>query len=79
MKRRFSVLVLEYGSDREVELCQLDSNPQHVVAGLKAKKLTVGRPGARRRTKIQKYTSVRVVDNGAAGGALKTREPADPF
>jgi hypothetical protein len=66
MKRRFSILIQEYGSDREVELCQVDSNPQNAVAGLRAKTLTVhGKGNTRRRSKIPKYTSVRVVDNQA--------------
>lgn len=64
--KRFSIMIQEYGADREVELCQLDGDPAQTVLGLKAKTLTVGKPGARRRTKIPKYTNVRVVDNGAA-------------
>jgi hypothetical protein len=68
--KRFSVMVHECGADREVELCQLDGDPAPTVAGLKQKTLMVhtGKGGgkARRRTKIPKYTNIRVVDNGAA-------------
>jgi hypothetical protein len=59
-------MVQEYGSDREVELCQLDGNPDPTVAGIKSKTLMVHPGGtARRRTKIPKYTNVRVIDHQA--------------
>lgn len=60
---RFSIMVIEYGSDREIELCRLDGNPDQVVAGLNAKTLTVHTGNSRRRTKIRKYTKVSVVDH----------------
>lgn len=65
---RFSIMVMEYGADREVELCQVDGNPQPTVDGLKLKTLMVhtGKPGTRRRTRIQKYTNIRVVDHAQA-------------
>jgi hypothetical protein len=60
---RFSIMVTEYGAARETELCQLDGNPYQTVAGLKAKTLMVHvGDGSRRRTKIPKYTNIRVVD-----------------
>lgn len=64
--KRFSVMVQEYGSSREVELCQMDHNPEATVAGLQSKTLMVhADPNARRRTKIPKYTAVRIVDHQA--------------
>lgn len=65
--KRFSVMVQEYGSSREVELCAMDGNPEPTVAGLKAKTLMVhSDPNARRRTKIPKYTNIRIVDHQSA-------------
>jgi hypothetical protein len=61
--KRYSVMVQEYGSDREVELCALDGDPLPTVAGLKAKTLMVQTAEKLRRTKIPKYTNVRVVDH----------------
>ena len=61
--KRFSVMVQEYGSDREVELCQLDGDPAQTVSGLKTKTLMVQLAEKRRRTKIPKYTNIRVVDH----------------
>ena len=63
--KRYSIMVTEYGADREVELCQLDGDPNPTVEGLKAKTLMVhnGQPGRHRRTKTQKYTDIRVVDH----------------
>jgi hypothetical protein len=66
--KRYSIMVTEYGAGREVELCQLDGNPEQTVEGLKAKTLMVhtGRPGVNRRSRIQKYSVIRVVDHEAA-------------
>lgn len=65
--KRFSVMVQEYGSNYEVELCQLDGDPKSTVLGLQAKTLMI-RDGIRRRSKTPKYTSIRVVDNQAENG-----------
>ena len=65
---RFSIMVTEYGADREIELCQLDGNPEPTIAGLKAKTLMVHAVGSssRRRTRIPKYTNIRVLDRETA-------------
>ena len=65
--KRFTIMVQEYGSEREVELCQLDGDPAPTVAGLKAKTLMIDNGLSRRRTKIPKYTNIRVVDRVNAG------------
>lgn len=57
-----SIYVQEYGSEREVELCHVAGDPEPTIAGLRAKTLMVDGGGARRRTKIPKYTSVRSVE-----------------
>jgi hypothetical protein len=59
MKKRFSIWVREYGSDHDVELMEVDSNPQPIVTGLYAKTLNIGK------RKHAKYTHVRIVDNHA--------------
>ncbi|WP_445215486.1 hypothetical protein ACKWRH_23695 [Bradyrhizobium sp. Pa8] len=68
MKKRWSIWVREYGSNHDVELMQLDGDPAPVVKGLHAKSITIKKsifePG-RRRSKIPRYTFVRVVDNSA--------------
>jgi adenylate cyclase class IV len=65
--KRYSIMVIEYGSDREIELCQTDTNPQMVVEGAKEKTLMVYKgPDARRRSKTCKYTSIRIVDHQEA-------------
>lgn len=65
MRKRFSIMVTEYGSDHEVELCQVDGDPPPTVAGLKCKTLMVHNGKARRRTKMPKYMDIRVVDHQA--------------
>jgi hypothetical protein len=66
--RRYSIMVREYGSDRDVELMQVDSNPGEIVKGLRAKSLTVRHSifeAGQRRSKIPRYTMIEVRDNEA--------------
>jgi hypothetical protein len=68
MAARYDIFVREYGSDHEVLLLSLDSNPDAIVQGLYKKKLTLRHSifeAGKRTSKIQKYTYVRVVDHGA--------------
>lgn len=68
--KRYSIMVTEYGADRELELCQLDGDPEPTVAGIKAKTLMVHTGGpSRRHTKIPKYINIRVVDHQEAAHA----------
>jgi hypothetical protein len=60
MKKRYSIIVREYGSDHNVELMQVDSNPDAVVAGLHKKMLNIK---AGKKSKMPKYTFVQVIDN----------------
>jgi len=65
MKRRYSIWGTEHGSDHEVELAQVDSNPQPVMDAFVAMTLTV-KPtinGPKRRTKIRKYAWLRIEEN----------------
>ncbi|HWZ38255.1 MAG TPA: hypothetical protein VNY08_08150 [Bradyrhizobium sp.] len=58
MKARYSIWVRERGSDHDVELCELGSNPEAVVAALHAKCVTLGKS-----RQVKKYEAVRVVDH----------------
>lgn len=63
--KRYSIMVMEYGSDREVEFIQVDTNPENIVAGLRTKKLKVFKDNMQaKRSRVQKY-SCRIVDHGA--------------
>lgn len=67
--KRFSIWVREYGSDHDVELMQVESNPEAVTAGLHTKMLTVNKSifeAGKRKTRIPKYSFIRVVDNHAS-------------
>jgi hypothetical protein len=62
--RRYSLWVMEYGSRREVELCQCDENPRAIAYALRAKTLPVRvSADTDKKSKIRKYSSVRIVDN----------------
>jgi hypothetical protein len=66
MKKRYSIMVREYGSDHDVELMQVDSNPQAIIDGLHKKTLTIHRSifeKGKRSVKLPKYTFIQVVDN----------------
>jgi hypothetical protein len=68
MTARYSIMVCEHGSNHETELLQVNSNPDAIVAGLRAKMLTIRRSifdGGKRQTRIPKYIFVRVIDHGA--------------
>jgi hypothetical protein len=54
--RRFSIMVREFGSKHEAELCQVDSNPNPIAHALEQK----------REHGVNRYGSVRIVDNGEA-------------
>jgi hypothetical protein len=65
VKKRYSIWVREIGSDHDVELMQCDSNPQPLVAALYGKRLNTTKEGARKRTTMSRYVTIRVVDNHA--------------
>ena len=64
--KRYSIYVREYGSERDVELMQVESNPGPVVEGLKKKMLTIRaglfEPG-RRVSRVPKYTVIDIREN----------------
>jgi hypothetical protein len=67
MTRRYSIWGREYGSDHDVELAQVDGNPQPVLDGLAAKTLIVKHSildSSKRQSKIRKYSWLRIIDNG---------------
>lgn len=57
MTARFSIWVREHGSDHDVELCAVDSNPEVIKTALYAKRLKLGKK------KVAQYDYIRVVDN----------------
>lgn len=63
MKKRYSIWVREIGNDHDVELMQCDSNPQALADGLYAKHLTIKTDTSRKKTKVGRYSWVRIVDN----------------
>jgi hypothetical protein len=66
MKKRFSIFVREHGSDHDVELMQLDSNPEPIVKALRAKTLSAKKSifeSGKRKTNIPKYSWVRIEEN----------------
>lgn len=63
MMRRFSIWVQEFGAEHEVKLCEIDNDPEAIIAALRSKTLTVRTSHRRRKTTIQKFSSIRVVDH----------------
>jgi hypothetical protein len=64
-RARYSIWGREYGSDHDVELAQVNNNPQAVIDGLMSKMLTISDsiyPGGKKR-KIRKYLWLRIVEN----------------
>jgi len=65
MKQRYSIMGREYGSDHDVEIVQVNTNPQAMIDALMQKTLSVNHsnfPGGKK-TKVRKYTWLRIVEN----------------
>lgn len=66
MTRRYSIWGREYGADHDVELAQVDSNPQPVLDGYAKKTLTLQNSiltSSKKKSKTRKYTWLRIVEN----------------
>ena len=61
MRKRYSIWVRENGSGREIELCQVDTNPEKVAEAAGMKLLRISNSG--RRYRIKRYDWVRIVNN----------------
>ena len=59
VEARYTIWVREHGSDHDVELCAVDSNPEVIKAALYAKRIKVGKG-----KQVARYDYIRVVDNG---------------
>jgi hypothetical protein len=70
MKQRYSIWGREYGADHDVELVQVNANPQPVLDGLAAKTLIIKHSAFKRgrQSKVRKYSWLRIVDNGTQEG-----------
>lgn len=58
MKQRYSIWGREYGANHDVEIVQVDTNPEAVRKALGLKTLKLGRG-----KKITKYSWLRIVEN----------------
>jgi hypothetical protein len=65
MTARYSIWGREYGADHDVEILQVNANPQAVLDGLINKSLTIshGQFKGAKKSKIRKYTWLRIVEN----------------
>lgn len=66
MKRRYSIWGREHGSDHDVELAQVDSNPEQTRIAYAAKTLTIKHSiidTKKKKSTIAKYTWLRIVEN----------------
>jgi hypothetical protein len=63
MKRRFSIWGREHSADHDVELAQVDNDPQAVLDGFAAKTLTLHLGGTKKKSKVRKFTWLRIVEN----------------
>lgn len=64
--KRYSIWGREYGADHDVELAQVDGNPQPVLDGLAEKTLTIHHDifkSSKKKSKIRKYSWLRIVEN----------------
>jgi hypothetical protein len=64
--RRYSILVVQYGSKHETELCQVDNEPHAIAQAAAEKRLRIS--AGDRMTYVPKYDSVRVIENSPPSG-----------
>jgi hypothetical protein len=76
MNKRYSILVRENGSNRESELCQVDSNAEKIAEAAGMKLLRISSAG--RRYRIKRYDWIRIVDNGEASTVPHSRAEEPP-
>jgi hypothetical protein len=62
-RKRYSIMVVQYGTTGESELCQVENDPHALAQAAADKMLRVSAGGRMHYT--AKYTSVRVVDHQA--------------
>jgi hypothetical protein len=62
MKRRFSIVGRRFGERGEGTICECDSNPMPLAHISAQKRIFIGLVG-KRRTFVNKYEGVRVVDH----------------
>jgi hypothetical protein len=62
--KRYSIMVRYPGQDKEVELASVDTHPEAIPDGAKAKTRTIFKSGIdTRRTVVPFYENVRIVDH----------------
>jgi len=76
MRKRYSIWVRENGSGREIELCQVDTNPEKVAEAAGMKLLRISSSG--RQYRIKRYDWIRIVDNGEASSVPHIRAEKPP-
>jgi hypothetical protein len=62
---KYSILVRQYGSDRETELCRVGANPEVIVEAASRKTLSTSKASI-----IPQYTTVRAVERATDGGLV---------
>jgi hypothetical protein len=72
--KRYSIYVREYGSNRDVLLAELDSNPDPIAEALRRNTLAV-QLGGRRVTRTPKYSKVEIVETASLSPADEGHEP----
>jgi hypothetical protein len=66
MGARFSIWGREYGADHDVELAQVERNPDALVLAYSEKMLTIRHSvltSNKKQSKVRKYSALRIVEN----------------
>jgi hypothetical protein len=60
--KRYSIFAVQVGGEREIEVAQVDSNPEHIMWGVRDKKNFAGRHNGRP-VWSEMYAWVRIQEN----------------
>ena len=63
--KRYSIMARQYQIVGEVELCQVDTHPEAIVAAAQEKTLMISMGKGVRRVRVPKYEHVYIVDHEA--------------
>jgi hypothetical protein len=61
--KRYSIFAVQVGCEREIEIAQVDRNPEHIMRGVRNKKTFAGRRHNGDPVWSEMYESVRIQEN----------------
>jgi hypothetical protein len=78
MSKHYSIRGHRYGERGITEICQCGSNPQEIVAAIKAQRISIGFTPKGAPIRISKFDLVHIVENDASPSFAQSRAEKPP-